>query len=120
MYYDATGADYISTPSFAIPNTGILTTEMWMKSKASAPDNQAIISNGGYAIDEGFIRMHREGNGNSLYYYYANGTTQAYGIGYNLFQNLDDQFIHIVTVCDYTNKTFKAYRNGVLFGASDL
>ena len=91
-----------------------------MKSKASAPDNQAIISNGGYAIDEGFIRMHREGNGNSLYYYYANGTTQAYGIGSNFFQNLDNQYIHIVLVCDYTNKTFKAYRNGVLFGTSDL
>jgi len=27
MYYDANGLDYISTPYFAIPNTGILTVE---------------------------------------------------------------------------------------------
>jgi len=28
MYYDASGTDYIATPSFAIPNTGILTIEV--------------------------------------------------------------------------------------------
>jgi len=26
--------------------------------------------------------------------------------------------MHIVTVCDYTNKTLKTYRNGVQFGAT--
>jgi hypothetical protein len=43
MYYDATGADYISTPSFAIPNTGILTVEAWMKSTFNATVIQSII-----------------------------------------------------------------------------
>jgi len=33
MYYDASGTDYISTPSFAIPNTGILTIEAWIKNQ---------------------------------------------------------------------------------------
>jgi len=32
MYYDASGSDYIRTNSFAIPNTGVLTVEAWMKS----------------------------------------------------------------------------------------
>jgi len=44
MYYDANGADYIVTPSFAIPNTGILTIEAWMKSKKNADVLQAIVS----------------------------------------------------------------------------
>jgi hypothetical protein len=43
MYYDASGTDYISTPSFAIPNTGILTVEAWMKSKINATIRQTII-----------------------------------------------------------------------------
>jgi hypothetical protein len=44
MYYDASGTDYISTPSFAIPNTGILTIEAWMKSKIQTSIYQSILS----------------------------------------------------------------------------
>jgi hypothetical protein len=46
MYYDASSTDYISTPSFAIPNTGILTIEAWMKSVTGA-NYQTIIGDGG-------------------------------------------------------------------------
>jgi hypothetical protein len=38
----------------------------------------------------------------------------------DFFLNLDNQWIHIVTVCDYTNKTIKAYRNGVQFGITQI
>ena len=44
MYYSATGTGYIRTPSFAIPDTGILTIEAWMKSKKNADVLQAIVS----------------------------------------------------------------------------
>jgi hypothetical protein len=47
MYYDASSTDYISTPSFAIPNTGILTIEAWMKSVFNATVTQSIIGDNG-------------------------------------------------------------------------
>jgi hypothetical protein len=31
---------------------------------------------------------------------------------------LDNQWIHIIIVCDYTNKTVRAYRNGIQFGTT--
>jgi hypothetical protein len=46
MYYDASSSDYISTPSFAIPNTGILTVEAWMKSKIYAGYQEIVGDNG--------------------------------------------------------------------------
>ena len=39
-------------------------------------------------------------------------------VDYSFFTGLDNQWIHIVTVCDYTNKTIKSYRNGIQFGAT--
>jgi len=55
MYYDASGTDYISTPSFAIPNTGILTVEAWMKSKVYVTTNQTIVGDGNQAATIGFL-----------------------------------------------------------------
>ena len=46
MYYSATGTGYISTPSFAIPNTGVLTVEAWMKSQTNIPTAQSMIGDG--------------------------------------------------------------------------
>jgi hypothetical protein len=72
MYYDASGTDYISTPSFAIPDTGILTIEAWMKSVINASP-QLIIGEGDYNATIGFIFIFREGGSNSLKYRYASG-----------------------------------------------
>ncbi|MFA5230059.1 MAG: hypothetical protein WC422_01230 [Candidatus Paceibacterota bacterium] len=58
MYYDANGADYISTPSFAIPNTGILTIEAWMKSQLYT-GQQTMISYGGQDAVNGSVLMRR-------------------------------------------------------------
>ena len=55
MHYSATGTGYISTPSFAIPNTGVLTIEAWMKSKYSATSHQSIVSDGNENATVGFI-----------------------------------------------------------------
>jgi hypothetical protein len=55
MYYDASGTDYISTPSFAIPNTGILTIEAWMKSVIQATMNQTIIGDNAQSSTIGYI-----------------------------------------------------------------
>ncbi len=118
MYYDASGTDYISTPSFAIPNTGIITVEAWMKSKLNATIYQGIISDAGQGAGNGFIWSWRDINTNTLFYQYFNSTfVQGVGIS-DFFLNLDNQWIHIVIVCDYTNKTLRAYRNGTQFGTT--
>jgi len=118
MYYDATGSDYVSTSSSTIPNTGILTVETWMKSQLHATAHQTITSDNGQHVTIGYIWVMRLSNSNTLYYEYTNGTTMAGLFFANFFQDLSNQWIHIVTVCDYTNKTIKAYRNGVQFGAT--
>ncbi len=75
MYYDANGADYISTPSFAIPNTGILTIEAWMKSTFSATLGQSIVGDGGGSGAIGFIFLFRYANTNTLDSQYSDGAT---------------------------------------------
>jgi hypothetical protein len=47
MYYDASSTDYISTPSFAIPDTGVLTIEAWMKSVIHVTNVQTILGDNG-------------------------------------------------------------------------
>jgi len=118
MYYDAAGLDYISTPSFAIPNTGILTIEAWMKSQFNATYHQAIIGDSGFSTTVGFLLMYRSLNTNELHYQYANGIGAPHPLFSYFFTDLDNQYIHIVVVCDYVNKTLKAYRNGVQFGVT--
>jgi hypothetical protein len=115
LYYDASGADYISTPSFAIPNTGILTIEAWMKSKINATTNQVILGDNAISSTVGFLASFRASNANKLTYQYATSSAQGYAYFNDLFLNLDNQWIHIVIVTDYTNKTLKVYRNGVQF-----
>ncbi len=116
MYYDASASDYISTPSFAIPDTGILTVEAWMKSKIQASIYQSIISDYNENPTIGFLWIFRAINSDNIVIEYSNGTIST-STGYsNFFQNLDNQWIHIVIVSDYTTKTMKAYRNGVQFG----
>jgi len=118
MYYDASGSDYISTPSFAIPNTGILTIEAWMKSVLDIGDSQSIIGDAASHPTIGYILMRRTINTDNLYYAYSDGAVQSARTFTNFFQNLDNQWVHIVEICDYTGKTLKAYRNGVQFGAT--
>jgi len=91
MYYDATGADYISTPSFAIPNTGILTIEVWMKSKLNATAVQSIIGDSSQSSTVGYMFMFRNANSNYLEYQYANGATVQTPDFFNFFQSLDNQ-----------------------------
>jgi hypothetical protein len=66
MYYSATGTGYISTPSFAIPNTGILTIEAWMKSKFNATVIQDIVGDGAESNTIGYIRTFRLVGSNNL------------------------------------------------------
>jgi len=54
MYYDASGTDYISTPSFAIPNTGVLTVEAWMKSVNNVSVYQTIIGEAAVSTTVGY------------------------------------------------------------------
>jgi hypothetical protein len=95
MYYDASGTDYISTPSFAIPNTGVLTVEAWMKSKLNASTYQNIIGDGSEFATIGFLYVNRGINSNDFRYRYANGTDTLITFS-NFFQNIDDQWIHIL------------------------
>ena len=62
--------------------------------------------------------MIRWATSNDLVCYYANGTSDIPISFPNFFLNLDNQYIHIVIVCDYANKKGYYYRNGVQFGAT--
>jgi len=59
MYYDAGGTDYISTPSFAIPNTGILTIEAWIKSKNDTLIYQTVLGEGTQTPPNGYLYITR-------------------------------------------------------------
>jgi hypothetical protein len=115
MYYDANGADYISTPSFAIPNTGILTIEAWMKSNPYT-NQQSLVGESNSSVTIGLINIRRVANSNSLYFQYVNGDNLLFFPATNVFTSLDNQWVHIAVVCDYANKVGKWYRNGVQFG----
>jgi hypothetical protein len=91
MYYDANGADYISTPSFAIPDTGILTVEVWMKSKLNITIRQSIITDNASSPTVGYFDMYRATNTDNLRYEYTDGITYRAVTLTNLFQNLDNQ-----------------------------
>ena len=86
-----------------------------MKSVFNATVQQNIMGESSYNATIGFIYTGRVNNTNNLVYYYTNGTSQQAFTSSNFFQNLDNQWLHIIVVCDYTNKTAKAYRNGVQF-----
>ncbi|MDD4784593.1 MAG: hypothetical protein PHY32_03540 [Candidatus Pacebacteria bacterium] len=90
MYYDASSTDYISTPSFAIPNTGILTVGAWIKSKIYSPAYQGIIGDNAWSSTVGYIFINRVGPDDRIQYRYASGTDQ-YAYFPNFFTNLDNQ-----------------------------
>jgi len=91
-----------------------------MKSKQIAGVAQAIIGDNGYSTTDGWLYIHRQSSTDNLRSRYATGTTVVDTTFANFFQSLDNQWIHITLVCDYTNKTAKAYKNGVLFGTNIL
>ena len=80
--------------------------------------HQTIVSDGGWSTTIGFIWMYRYLNNNNLYYYYADGVSVEWPLFSEFFANTDNQWVHIVVICDYSNKTLKAYKNGVQFGAT--
>jgi hypothetical protein len=91
MYYSATGTGYISTPSFAIPNTGILTVEAWMKSKYDTVHSQSMIGDNNNNTTVGFINVFRSISTNNFNYYYANGGAIVSATFTDFFLNLDSQ-----------------------------
>jgi hypothetical protein len=68
--------------------------------------------------DSGFIWSARNGSSDTLDFGYAYITGNSEPSVANFFLNYNNQWIHIVIICDYTNKTLKFYRNGVQFGAT--
>lgn len=77
-----------------------------------------MLSDGNQNNTVGFFWMRREMNSNSIVYTYTTGEVAVSSSFSNFFQNLDDQWIHIVFICDYANKTLKIYRNGIQFGST--
>jgi hypothetical protein len=89
MYYDGTG--YIKTPSFAIPNTGILTIEAWTKQQINATTHQTIFGDPNNSPTVGFIDMIRLMNDSHLRYYYADGSVANNAAFVSFFAGLDNQ-----------------------------
>jgi len=91
MYYSTTSTGYISTSSFAILNTGILTIEMWMKSQLSATLDQTIMCDNNVSNTVGFIFFTRDVSASHLRYKYATGSGQTNASAINILQGLDNQ-----------------------------
>ena len=60
------------------------------------------------------FHIFRSGTTYDLTYYNAQGTISGFTL-VNFFQNLDNQWIHVVIVIDYPNKRGYGYRNGIQF-----
>jgi hypothetical protein len=86
-----------------------------MKNVVTANVRNTIIGEAIQIDTYGYIWIYRSIGGTDGVYRYANGS-DTYSLIRGLFLNIDNQWIHIVTVCDYTNKTLKVYRNGIQFG----
>ena len=54
MKYGPEGTGYIVTPSFAIPNTGVLTVEAWVKNKLQS-FLQTVIAENANSATIGFV-----------------------------------------------------------------
>ncbi len=118
MYYDINSADYIATPSFVIPNTGILTMGFWINSKYVVGFHQAIMGDPFWSTTVGYFRINRQTNSHTFNFQYSNGVSSLTVATESFFTNLNDTWIHIAIICDYNNGTFKVYRNGVQVGAT--
>jgi hypothetical protein len=88
-----------------------------MKSQLNSTIRQVILAENAQVSTVGHLFIYRYFNSNALYYFYGNGSVATYFNNVNFFQNLDNQWIHIVIVCDYSNKVGKIYRNGSQLGA---
>jgi len=86
-----------------------------MKNEYDTAHSQSIIGDNSNSATVGFVNVFRSISTNNLYYYYADGGGIRSAIFADFFLNLDNQWIHIVAVCDYNNKTAKSYRNGIQF-----
>lgn len=119
LSFDGTD-DYINTTSFSIPNTnGVITFEFWTNSSLAA-QSQTLIGEAAQSSALGYIWIYRNINSNNLYFQYANGTTaKSFAFG-NFYQGLNDTWIHTVIVANYTNRSVKVYRNGVLFSTQTV
>ena len=88
-----------------------------MKSQVKA-NYQFIVSDNGQSNTIGYIYFDRFTDSNILHYKYSNGTSIQNIYFADFFLDLDNQWIHIIVICDYSNKTIKSYRNGAQFGAT--
>jgi len=91
-----------------------------MKSIINNTKHQSIMGDWGSSATIGFIWAFRPLQDNALRVAYANGSSVSYSYVTNFFPTPDNQWIHIVIVYDYTNKTGKFYRNGALFDTQAL
>jgi hypothetical protein len=114
LYFDGTG-DYVATPSFGLPATDQV---VWftcnIRSNAHT-STQCILGDASGSGTVGFLRITRNLDSTSLYWYYANGTSAKAAIAPDYF--IDDTWLHLLVVCDYTGKLVHFYRNATPFGS---
>jgi hypothetical protein len=77
-------------------------------------EHQILFGDGGWSETVGFIFFFRLSNSSSLGWYYANGSVVE---GYNVptfFTGYNNTWVHFAIVSDYSGKTIKWYKNGIL------
>jgi len=101
---------YVQTPPVALTGT-VISIMAWVNCQKQTY-NQTIVSKGGQSTNTGYIYIYRWANSNDIIYQYSTGTTWTSKYASDYFSRYDNQYVLVVTTCDYQNQILKFYRNG--------
>jgi hypothetical protein len=116
LYFD--GDDYVTIPSFAFSGA-VLTISGWVKLKQSGTVAQTILGEGVIAPNA-YIWIYRGVTDDKLRIRCYDGTTDQSIIMETFFTDYNDIWTHFAIVIDYSGKSVKFYRNGILIQTSTM
>ena len=121
--FDGT-TDYLNSISLVMPNTGTVSFCSWVKCSTVA-NIQTLYNDLIQDASTGYFWLYRNTSTNNLIFRYATGASAA-TISFTNFWGtsgttpLDNVWVHIAVVVNYTGNTISAYRNGILFSTQSL
>jgi hypothetical protein len=94
-----------------------------VKTDVNATVSQCILSESAQSATVGYIRIYRtalNNSGVSLHFEYADGSIASYNGMWSFFTGYNNAWVHFTIIIDYSGKTIKFYRNGVLIQTSNM
>ncbi len=105
------GSGRVSTSSFSIFNSGVLSFLFWTESTFNKEKRQTFANWGSQSTNNPFIWIHRSENTNNIAYRGAGGGQIFIN---DFFKNLDNEWVHVAIIYNYNKKTWYVFRNGSL------